>query len=58
MGAVIRITIFKFLLLLSDSDSDRYSDIEYDSNCNETPEIKNDDDSPDDAWYVAPTVWL
>lgn len=58
IGAVIRITLFKFLLLLSDSDSDRYSDIENDSNCNETPEVKNNDNSPDDAWYVAPTVWL
>ena len=58
IGSVIRITLFKFLFLLGDSDSDRYSDIENDSNCNETPEIKNDDDSPDDAWYVAPTVWL
>lgn len=58
IGAVIRITLFKFLLLLSDSDSDRYSDIENDSNCNETPEVKNNDNSPDDEWYVAPTVWL
>ena len=58
MGALIRITLFKFLLLLSDSDSDRYSDIENDSNCNENPELNNDDNSPDDAWYVAPTVWL
>ena len=60
MGAVIRIALFKFLLLLSDSDrySDRYSDIENDSNYNETPELNNNDNSPDDAWYVAPTVWL
>lgn len=56
MGAVIRITLFKFLLLLSNSD--RYSDIENDSNCNETPELNNDDNSPDDGWYVTPTVWL
>ena len=58
IGAVIRITLFRFLLLLSDSDSDRYSDIESDSNCNETPEVNNNGISPDDAWYVAPTVWL
>jgi len=58
IGAVLRITLFKFLLLISDSERDRYSDIENDSNCNETPEIKNDDNPPDDTWYVAPTVWL
>lgn len=40
MRALIRITLFKLLLLLSDSDSDRYSDIENDSKCNENPEIK------------------
>ena len=55
IGAVIRITLFKFILLLSDSD--RYSDIENDSNY-ETPQLDNDDNPPDDKWYVAPTVWL
>lgn len=55
IGAVIRITLFKFILLLSDSD--RYSDIENDSNY-ETPQLDHDDNPPDDKWYVAPTVWL
>ena len=56
MGAVTRITLFKFFLLLSDSD--KYSDIGNDSNSGEAPELNNDDNSPDDTWYVAPTVWL
>ena len=55
MGAVTRITLFNFFLLLSDSD--KYSDIGNDSN-SEAPELNNDDNSPDDTWYVAPTVWL
>lgn len=58
IGVVIWIIFFKFFFLFSDSDSDRYSDIENDSNCNEILEVKNNDNLLDDVWYVVLIVWL
>lgn len=58
IGVVIWIIFFKFFFLFRDSDSDRYSDIENDSNYNEILEVNNNDNLLDDVWYVVIIVWL